>query len=356
MSRAEEILAHKAALETQLNTPININERGFTNKISASEKALSLALKIVIILGALISGLFFMGFLAFSGFFDSSIAMLTLSFIMFGLAIFMELKYAATISANAFNLVFYIIGFSALGGALNWLKVDENSTITMLLILSFAVLAFSKSHITTFSAGIGSNFLIFILIVTNDYYELLNLHAIVLAVICYGLFKYEGAFTKLPINYSRMFYPLRSALSISLVFALAAIGFNRIAELDMHLTWLSGIVFLFLIAYTLFESNISGSEKLIRIRQSAVAAIILCPLVFAPAVLGGLFITLLSFRTRYRTGIALGVICFLYFIGQFYYDLKITLFYKSMLMLGTGLLFLLIQFILHKKNYFDEKA
>ncbi len=355
MSRVNEILDYKVELEKELGTEITINELAFKTTINAREKEPSLASKILILIGAIVAGAFFFGSLAINGLLNAPLGMLMLSLLMFGLALFTELKLSKNVATNAFNLVFYIIAFSTLGASLYWFEINDNINILILIILWLGVLAFSKNYISTFSATIGVNFLIFFWIVINRNYDLLNAHAIALALISFILFKNEAFFIKLPENIRRMFLPLRSALIIALVYVLSTIGFNHLAEFYLSYTRITGIVLLFLIAYVLYQTNISGVEKKTRVQQTIIAFILLAPLILAPAVLGGLFVTLLCFRANYRTGFVLGILCSLYFIGQFYYDLKLTLFYKSILMLSTGTLFLTIQYILHKNNYFDEK-
>ena len=70
--------------------------------------------------------------------------------------------------------------------------------------------------------------------------------------------------------------------------------------------------------------------------------------VFSPATCGALLILLISFHTGHRLGLILGVVGVIYFVGQFYYNLHYTLLIKSMIMFGTGTMFLAAWLILKK--------
>jgi len=76
----------------------------------------------------------------------------------------------------------------------------------------------------------------------------------------------------------------------------------------------------------------------------------------SPAISGSLLLLLLSFKVNYRTGVALGIMGFIYSIGMFYYDLNITLLQKSLIMFGSGVFFILLYFLIFKKSNSHEKA
>ena len=61
---------------------------------------------------------------------------------------------------------------------------------------------------------------------------------------------------------------------------------------------------------------------------------------YTPGISGTLLIILLSYRTNFKPGLAIGIAAFVYFISNFYYNLNINLLNKSLLLIGSGLLFL----------------
>ena len=68
-----------------------------------------------------------------------------------------------------------------------------------------------------------------------------------------------------------------------------------------------------------------------------------------PAISGSILVILLSFYVNYKTGFAIGILSFLYFVSQYYYDLQFTLLIKSYMMFATGVLFLVLYLFTYKK-------
>jgi uncharacterized membrane protein len=81
----------------------------------------------------------------------------------------------------------------------------------------------------------------------------------------------------------------------------------------------------------------------------------LLPTALAPAILGAILIMLLSFSVNYKTGLVVGVIAFIYFVSQYYYDLNFTLLTKSILLFSSGVFFVALYLFTHKKLTTNEK-
>jgi uncharacterized membrane protein len=87
----------------------------------------------------------------------------------------------------------------------------------------------------------------------------------------------------------------------------------------------------------------------------ALSFVLLLSTAMSPAIAGALLIILLAFMVNHKTGFAVGIISFIYFVSQFYYDLGYTLLLKSILMFSTGVLFMLIYLFTYKKLHANEK-
>ncbi|MFM7078860.1 MAG: DUF4401 domain-containing protein, partial [Bacteroidota bacterium] len=84
---------------------------------------------------------------------------------------------------------------------------------------------------------------------------------------------------------------------------------------------------------------------------TAVAALILtAPAILAPAIVGGLAVTLIGFAFRKKPLLVLGILSFIQFTIQSYYDLKFTLLEKSIMMMVTGVLFLAAYLLLTNQD------
>jgi len=79
------------------------------------------------------------------------------------------------------------------------------------------------------------------------------------------------------------------------------------------------------------------------------------PTAFSPVILGILLIILLSFLVNYKLGLSVGILTFIYFICQYYYDLNYTLLTKSILLFSSGILFLIFYIFIHKYLGSNEK-
>ncbi len=101
----------------------------------------------------------------------------------------------------------------------------------------------------------------------------------------------------------------------------------------------------------------TGSHQPLKtlILLAAAATILMLPMLFTPAIPGALLILLVSVHTRSRTGFALGMISFIYFISRYYYNLNQTLLIKSILLFSMGILFT-ASWLLIKKYWLNEKV
>ena len=69
--------------------------------------------------------------------------------------------------------------------------------------------------------------------------------------------------------------------------------------------------------------------------------LLLLPLYLAPATTPALFIFVLCTKINYRLGMSLAAAAFIYCLGQYYYDLRLNLFEKAVVMAGAGVAVLL---------------
>jgi uncharacterized membrane protein len=75
-----------------------------------------------------------------------------------------------------------------------------------------------------------------------------------------------------------------------------------------------------------------------------------------PAISGSILVILLNFMANYKTGFVIGLLAFVYFVSQYYYDLSFSLLTKSYMMLVTGALFLILYLFVYKKLQSHEEV
>ncbi len=78
------------------------------------------------------------------------------------------------------------------------------------------------------------------------------------------------------------------------------------------------------------------------------SVLLLTSTLLSPAISGAFLIILVSVLVHYKTGLAIGILAFIYFIIQYYYDLNFTLLTKSILLMSSGVVFL--AFYIHFKK------
>jgi uncharacterized membrane protein len=156
---------------------------------------------------------------------------------------------------------------------------------------------------------------------------------------------------------SKLYNPIRIGLLISLLFGLVAIGKRHLIPISQNYFWLSSIIMILVILY-LVHSIIKINEiKSVRskIQIYILSCLILISTIFSPSISGAIVIVLLSFLVNYKTGIIIGIISFIYFISQYYYDLNFTLLTKSIILFSSGIVFLLFYLFTIKKLNANEK-
>ena len=172
------------------------------------------------------------------------------------------------------------------------------------------------------------------------------------------IFLKEAMLIKARKSLSKLYNPVRIGLIFSFLPGLVFLGKRGLFPVSPGYIWLSSIVIIaaivFLVSKLFNILNITEPKHRIGIYIFTVLALSLTAL--SPAISGAILIMLLSFLVNYKTGFVLGIISFIYFISQYYYDLNFTLLTKSILLFSTGVVFVLLYLFTSKKLAADEKV
>ncbi|HEU0120470.1 MAG TPA: DUF4401 domain-containing protein [Bryobacteraceae bacterium] len=93
------------------------------------------------------------------------------------------------------------------------------------------------------------------------------------------------------------------------------------------------------------DTEADGSAGLLGIAGVAVIALCGC---MAPGISASLLVTTLGFASGRRTAIGLGLFAFVAYLGNFYYQLQVTLLVKSIVLSGTGVALLILWYFVHR--------
>ncbi|QQT25929.1 DUF4401 domain-containing protein [Sphingobacterium spiritivorum] len=316
----------------------------------------SLPIKILSIFGGLLASLAFVGFLFISGLYDSGIALIILGLICIVAAILVN-KKSDKIILDTVTVLFYIIGFLLMTMGFNEFKIGDSYILLLFVFIASCSLIIVHNYILSFISILIINGCIFGLILTNDVYNLIHIHISVLTGLVSYIILNEAKIITNSKALCRLYKPLRAGLIFSFLVLLIFLGKRGMIALSPEYTWLSSVIIFLAIIYLMLK--LSDTLHVVNVVQRAVICIlsilVLLPTVWSPAISGAILIILLSFYVNYKTGMIVGVIAFIYFISQYYYDLNFTLLTKSMLLISSGILFLALYLFTRKSLTKHEK-
>ena len=363
MRNNEEIKNLVDYLKTSENKELTFDEEAiFADYQKEEEGDQSLAIKILSIFGGIFAAGAFLGFIFIGGLYDMEVGLLIFGVSFIAVSIWISKTYDK-IFMDTISISFYMIGFILFGISLEKQQVSQNVISIIFIVLSLISLKVVQNYLISFVSVLIINGSVFTLIVSNDAVNLVYLYVSVLTSVLTYVFLKEAKIITTNKIFIRLYNPLRVGLLFSFVSILATlsintiIGINRAFPTSPYYIWLSSFVIIGAIMYVLFHLfdvfNITKTQDKAAIY--IVSALLLLPAVYSPAILGAILVILLSFLVNYRVGLVVGIIAFLVFVSQYYYNLDFTLLTKSILLLSSGVLFLALYLFIHKKLVSNEK-
>lgn len=335
-------------VQSTITQQINFDEAAITKEYqSKNDNKSSVVIKILSVIGSLMATLAFLGFLFLTGIYNSEAGLVVLGIIFIVGAIILNRK-SDKLVLDTFTISLYIIGGLLMITGFFEYKVDENIVALIVMFITLITLYFSQNYVLSFvSFTIFNISLVSLLVFLNNSYQLIHLYAIAITFFLLFVFLYEAKIIRYSKKISRLYKPVLASTVIIYLIVLGYYATSKIFRNPIDNAWFFSIV--------LFIINLFVVSKIIdvlRFRQKTViliafifATLILGIMAFSPAVLGVMLLILLSFYINNKMGFILGIISFIYFIGQFYYNLEYSLLIKSILLISSGLLFLGLYFV-----------
>ena len=355
MRNKEDIREMLDYLQTTESEALNFDEDAIAATFQQNNGQ-SLPIKILSVFGGILASCAFLGFLFITGFFDSETGLLIFGTICTAGAIWID-KVSDKFIMDTLSVSSFIIGLILLGFAFDDIHLGENAIFCIFIVIALGSLAIVRSYILSFISVMITNGSILTLIITNDAYDLIHIYVSVLALMTTYFFLKEAKIITANRGLAKRYNPIRIGLIFSFLSGLIFLGISYMIDMPLNYIWLSSIVIISAIMYlmpVLFRILHITKEQH-KIGMYVFCLLILLPTALSPAISGAILITLLSFRVNYKTGLALGVIAFIYFISQYYYDLHFTLLTKSILLFSSGVFFLVLYLLIHQKLKSDEK-
>jgi len=316
----------------------------------------SIAIKILSILGGFFAAITFLGFLLIAGLYDSEEGLVVTGLIFVCAALLLNVVYKKliidTLSVSAYGLGLCLIAFG-----LSALQVGGNTISIIFVLISLLTIGITKNYILSFISILTINGSFIFLIIENELYSLIHIYNAILLVLVTYVFLKEAkllADNRFP---SQLYNPVRIGLLISLLLGLVFVGQRGIFNFGIKYIWSSSLITIPLTIYVIsIITKIIGITKVKTLYLIySLCILFLIPTALSPAISGSLLIILLCFLVNYKTGLAIGVFSFIYFISQYYYDLNYTLLTKSIILFVSGIVFLLFSVVTHQKLGYNEK-
>lgn len=352
--RIQQVLKEIASIE---GNGFKYNEQAIFNEFKNEEREQSLPIKILSILGGFFATLFFLGFLLLLGIQNSGTGLTILGLFFIAGAIILNKTFNKLIIDTA-SISLYIIGYSVLAFGLHELKAEDNLIPILYIIISLITLAITQNYILSFISTLIISGSILTLITMNKGYDIIHLFISSIAILMTFCFLNEAAIIKSLGKLSKLYNPVRTGLVFSFIMGLVFVGKRGLYPLNDFYIWASSVVtiggVIYVVSLIIKILEIKNYQRQMYVYASAI--LILLPTIYSPAISGSILILLLGFLVNHRSVLAIGILAFLYFISQYYYDLNFTLLEKSMILLSSGILFILIYLFTSKMLKKDEKV
>ncbi len=360
MKNKEAIRAILEQLQATSPTPIEFDEASiFAAYQDDNSTRAGLAIKVLSIFGGLVATFALLGFLILAGLQDSEHGMLTVGSAFIVGAVLLNTRYDS-LTLGTVSISAYLIGYLLLSFGLFQLRLDENSISIFFILVALLTLGITQNYLLSFIALLIINACLLVLLDGN--YDLLHVYVALLSFLLTFVMLSESRLIKLNKIFSRLYAPLRIALIFIFLGNLALLGKKHIFSTDhVHTSlpiWVPSLLIMAAILYTLTKilKILQVKELVLQAGVYSMVVLFLIPTLYSPAISGAALVMLLSFMVNYKTGLVLGIVALLYYIGQYYYDLSFTLLTKSIILMISGALMLLIYFFTQKQLSHHEKV
>lgn len=349
MRTKDEIIESLNKLQLVTGRPIDADESAIAESMQKNNSGQSITVKILSVIAGLLACVAFYASLIISGLYNSASGLLITGTFCITVAILI-CKSLNKIIFDTVSVSSYVIGFALLGLGLYELKVEEDYISVLFIVVALLSLTISGNYILSFVSVLIISGSILTLIVSNREYNLIHVYVSAMAVFLSYLIVNEAAIIVRSKAVSKLYDPLRVGLTFAFLAGLLLIGTTGMLKDYAEHLWVSSVFILGAIIYVLLALITVLEITKVHHKVYVFACVpLLLPTIQWPAIAGSILLMLLSFLVNFKTGFVVAIAAFIYFVCQYYYDLNATLLTKSLILLSSGVLFLLLYFITRKK-------
>ncbi len=330
--------------EEGIDPQLNLKKLREEYAVAKDNKA-PVLVQVLMFIGSLIAAGFFLGFLGLCQFFESEILILILGVIITAGAIAIPYISKQNSSTEPLSLAALIVGSILI--VIGYLSLGNFSTTVSLIIsllLSLVILFISASHLQKITAVYASNLSLFCLILDAEFMIGFNFLVLINASVVTFLLLKEPQVLSSQSRLGQWYDAILNGCSVSLIAVLIFSVNNRMyfdpQSMNTSFWWISSLLLIALVLWTLYETlELLGIKKQ-KIPLLVGVGIALMILIQAPGIISGILLLFLGLFSGYRIFSGQGILAIFFFTLMFYYNLNTTLLFKSMLMVGAGILFL----------------
>ncbi len=315
----------------------------------------TLAIKLLSIIGGLFATSSFMGFLAITGIYNSEISLVFTGLLLMLASIILN-KNSTLIITDTLSITSYLVGIGLFIFGLQGLNESIISILIMLitLVTLFLVQDFILAFVSTL-IFISSFFILIMLQSYNNFNSIYFFNTLIVLAMSF-MYLFESKIITKNKTFSKLYDPVRIGLVVSFLVGLGALRMRYLFDFNISYTWLYSIVLFGIVIYIVSKimKTLEIDEKRTQYFAYGISLLLLFLTAYSPSILGSFLLLLLSFYVNDKTGFYLAILMLVFSVFQYYYDLNYTLLTKSILLFGSGILFLSLYFIISKNNDYEK--
>ena len=296
-----------------------------------------LPIKVISLLGGLLSAMLFTGFLLVLGLWQSGAAMSFFGLMFMGSALLVVNKEVNTY-LSATVIAFLFIGLCLFGGGVGVGSESISLVCLSLMLVSGILLFLSRQGLVLFLLTLVFLGSLLFLFLETEVYGLLHVLVALMALLLLGWTAAEIRLITTSARLNEAYRPIRMGIffAFGILMVFMAIP-GEFGSKIPHL-WISGLLLLlalFVFAWNMLQ-RLGAQEPQQSQWRYLMLPLLMLPLIPAPGVTGGFLLVLLAFHLRHLPSLICGVAAFCTALFLFYYDLQLTLLQKSGMLLLSG--------------------
>ncbi len=347
-NKLSDTLAYFQSKETHT---VNFQESAIEQAYMTEAPKQTLPIKVLSILGGLLTAIAFFGFLLITGFYQSGIALTCIGVLAISAGAILSQKHDS-ILLDTISISSVIIGFILVGVGMAELDVSEKTIPLFFITIALLCFFLAKSYMLTFVSTLIAHGSIFAYLMSSNQPSLIPIYVALLGILIGYVYLKEAKLIGLSTFMARRYNPLKIALIFAFVSGLMFLRGAFLPQVHPYFLLVTSTTSTILILYVTHTIlNVFAVTKWsTKSLAYFLTLLTLAPTAVTPGISGALLLLLLGFLTNYKTGFVIGGISLLYFIGQCYYDLQFTLLTKSILLFASGIFFLVLYLFIAKRH------